>query len=140
VTAAAASHAAAPLCRGSEHPTQRRVSSALPFRSFRQEPLPGQANNQSCCCLGCAERVSADAWVWKAANSEAHPKAAARLVLEVSAGWANPSSHGLWGGIALLLCDHSVRPTILCLVGLEGARGHRVGCLVWEKEVVPWCS
>jgi hypothetical protein len=26
-----------------------------------------------------------------------------RLVLEVSAGWASPSSRGLWGGEALLL-------------------------------------
>jgi hypothetical protein len=31
------------------------------------------------------------------------PKASARLVLEVSAGWASPSSRGLWGGDALPL-------------------------------------
>jgi hypothetical protein len=34
---------------------------------------------------------------------ESRPNAAARLDLEVSAGWASPSSHGLWGGDALLL-------------------------------------
>jgi hypothetical protein len=31
------------------------------------------------------------------------PRQAARLDLEVSAGWASPSSHGLWGGDTLLL-------------------------------------
>jgi 23S rRNA-/tRNA-specific pseudouridylate synthase len=30
-------------------------------------------------------------------------KAAARLDLDVSVGWASPSSRGLWGGDALLL-------------------------------------
>jgi pentatricopeptide repeat protein len=34
---------------------------------------------------------------------ESRPKAAARLVLEVSAGWPSSSSRGLWGGDALLL-------------------------------------
>jgi hypothetical protein len=34
---------------------------------------------------------------------ESRPKAAARLDLEVSAGWASMSSRGLWGGGALLL-------------------------------------
>ena len=34
---------------------------------------------------------------------ESRAKASARLVLEVSAGWASPSSRGLWGGDALLL-------------------------------------
>jgi hypothetical protein len=31
------------------------------------------------------------------------PKASARLGLEGSAGWASPSSRGVWGGDALLL-------------------------------------
>jgi hypothetical protein len=30
-------------------------------------------------------------------------KVSARLVLEVSAGWATPTSRGMWGGDALLL-------------------------------------
>jgi hypothetical protein len=34
---------------------------------------------------------------------ESRAKAAARLDLEVSTGWASPSSRGLWGGDALLL-------------------------------------
>jgi hypothetical protein len=34
---------------------------------------------------------------------ESRPKAAARLVIEASAGWVSPSSRGLWGGDALLL-------------------------------------
>jgi hypothetical protein len=34
---------------------------------------------------------------------ESRAKAEARLDLEVSAGWVNPSSRGLWGGDALLL-------------------------------------
>jgi hypothetical protein len=34
---------------------------------------------------------------------ESRPKASARLDLEVSAGWANPSSRGMWGGDAVLL-------------------------------------
>jgi hypothetical protein len=34
---------------------------------------------------------------------ERRPKAAARLGLEASTGWASPSSRGLWGGHALLL-------------------------------------
>jgi hypothetical protein len=34
---------------------------------------------------------------------ESRPKAAARLDLEVSAGWASPSSRDLWGGDALML-------------------------------------
>jgi hypothetical protein len=49
------------------------------------------------------EQALAHVWVrvWKAATRR--PKAAARLDLEVSAGWAIPSSRGLWGGDALLL-------------------------------------
>ena len=34
---------------------------------------------------------------------ESRDKAAARLDIDVSAGWASPSSRGLWGGDALLL-------------------------------------
>jgi hypothetical protein len=39
--------------------------------------------------------------VWKIAESR--PRVIARLDLEVSVGWAGPSSHGLCGGNALLL-------------------------------------
>jgi hypothetical protein len=41
---------------------------------------------------------------------ESRPKASARLVLEASAGWASPSSRGLWGGDALLLSTDSWKP------------------------------
>jgi hypothetical protein len=34
---------------------------------------------------------------WKPPPRKQRPKAAARLVLEVSAGWVSPSSRGLWG-------------------------------------------
>jgi hypothetical protein len=34
-------------------------------------------------------------------GTQSRAKAAARLDLEVSAGWARPSSHSLWGGHAL---------------------------------------
>jgi hypothetical protein len=33
---------------------------------------------------------------------ESRAQAAARLDIEVSAGWVSPSSRGLWGGDALL--------------------------------------
>jgi hypothetical protein len=36
---------------------------------------------------------------------EIRPKAAARLDIEVPAGWAFPSSRGLWCGDALLLSN-----------------------------------
>ena len=55
--------------------------------------------------LGCLRRQletpRAKVRVWSATSNRA--KAAARLDLEVSAGWAILSSHGLWGGDALLL-------------------------------------
>ena len=39
---------------------------------------------------------------------ESRAKASARLSLEVSVGWASPSSRGLWGGDALLLFTGAV--------------------------------
>jgi hypothetical protein len=40
---------------------------------------------------------------------ESRPKAAARLDLEASAGWASPSSRGLWSGDALMLSIIRIR-------------------------------
>jgi len=58
------------------------------------------------------------AWSWSAAerpNPDLEPaprtKAAARLDLEVSVGWASPSSRGLCGGDALLLKGHFLSPS-----------------------------
>ena len=51
-------------------------------------------------------------WVWAGFGSrhlESRYKAAARLDLEVSAGWAIPSSRGVWGGDALLLSTEALR-------------------------------
>jgi hypothetical protein len=42
---------------------------------------------------------------------EIRAQAAARLVLEVPAGWVSPSSRGLWGGDALLLSTDAAEET-----------------------------
>jgi hypothetical protein len=44
---------------------------------------------------------------------ESRPKAAARLDLEVAAGWASLSSHGLWRGDAWVLSTGTVPPALL---------------------------
>jgi hypothetical protein len=65
----------------------------------------GKKRIQNRHCAGAGLRFGAlGDGVWKESRHlESRPKAAAREDLEMSAGWASPSSRGLWGGDALLL-------------------------------------
>jgi hypothetical protein len=82
--------------------------------------------------------------VWKAATLESRPKAAARLDLEVSVGWASLSSRGLWGGHCTALWYYEVvhfspRPfqlaqVLALLPALQQASP--LVCHLWAAEVL----
>ena len=64
---------------------------------------------------------------WGLESLESRAKAAARLDLEESVGWANPSSRGLWGGDALALQQGKGREVRSARGGAGAAVGTR-GC------------
>jgi hypothetical protein len=70
---------------------------------------------------------------------ENRPKAAASLDLEVSAGWGNLPSRGLWGGNALLLSSTGTLPSPRRLTVYWGCRSpgiphHLLGYLPATEE------
>jgi hypothetical protein len=62
----------------------------LRYGMLPRSPEPAQARHSTQTPMGFGN--------WKAAPLESRAKAAARVDLEVCAGWVGPSSRGLWGG------------------------------------------
>jgi hypothetical protein len=103
--------------------TCARLNNASHRSARSQKPGRLPCRVDSTLCISTTSYVphsppSRRAWSWSAAERQTltwkpapRTKAAARLDLEVSVGWASPSSRGLCGGDALLLKGHFLSPS-----------------------------
>jgi hypothetical protein len=98
------------LCKACALPAEGsgRWEAVAPSRThpLRRHPC---TNSRSLTAPRAASSFMSGVWVWKAAV-ESRPKAAARLGLDVSAGWVSPSSHSLWGDALLLSTRRCWKP------------------------------